>query len=74
MKVDKTGEKMLAIVEKSQEMSFFLRLNSIPNKIDAIPNDVVYQRSRWISTEKVIADTEIINIVKYKYELEEGSY
>ena len=44
---------MLKIAEKSEEKSFFLRLNTIPNATDAVVNEVKYHLKCWSESKRI---------------------
>lgn len=84
---ESTGRRMFELPKKVENKDFFLRLNTIPNAQDAVANEVKYHLKCWVSSqrligdrhseslwidERLIADIEIVNAVRFMLEESEG--
>ena len=47
-------QRMLKVAKELPDQSFYLRMNSIPNSVDAVANDVQYHLKGWILAERFI--------------------
>ena len=52
--VKETGRKMFEVAKILNDPQFFLRLNSIPNAMDAIENDTRYHLTCWVKVQRKV--------------------
>ena len=79
-----TGIRMLKVLEKLVDKSFFRRVNSITNKEDAVANEVVYHDVCWVKAKleaqpkplkvenfvETLSDIELVSCLELKFLLQ----